>query len=223
MTSALVARLVEPLFEVVEHHVGEDLRRIASRDDRRNVVDLLRIGDRQERPGAGPHPDRLVVHAPVQRVAVARLHQQVRRHEALGDPGAEPALGRPCPPPRSAPPSLPRSAPAPPARSSCPDARNWCVRGPRSRRRARGGRPSARARDRTSRCWRGPWQAGPARRTSRADAMRRPGCRTRAKRSSARRAAMPPGPSCAPRPSPKAKCSRLMPEIDREPLAPRAR
>ena len=87
----LLPGLRQPLLEIVDDHVGEGRGRIGAGDDRGNVVHFLRIRDRQEESRLGPHPDRLVVHAPVQRIAVAGLGQQVGRRVALRDPRAQPA------------------------------------------------------------------------------------------------------------------------------------
>ena len=71
-------------------HAGERLRLLPASDDRGDVVDLLRIGDRQQPAVRGRQPRRLVVVRPVEDVAIALLRQQVRRPVAFGNPGAEP-------------------------------------------------------------------------------------------------------------------------------------
>ena len=86
--------LLQHLVEIVDDHVGELRRPVLARDDGGDVVDLLRVGDGQEPPVFGAHPHRLVVHRPVERVAVAVAGEQVGGDAAFGDPGREPALGR---------------------------------------------------------------------------------------------------------------------------------
>ncbi len=61
-------------------------------DKRRQIVDLDRIGHRQDRPGAGAQPDRLIVEPPIHHIAVAGFLQKVGGHPALGETGAEPAF-----------------------------------------------------------------------------------------------------------------------------------
>ena len=91
----LGARLHQHLLEVVEHHRAEVLRVHQPAHDHRDVVELLRVGHRPDRAAAArAHAHRLVVVAPVERVAVAGLGQQVGRERALGDPWRQPARGR---------------------------------------------------------------------------------------------------------------------------------
>jgi hypothetical protein len=85
-------RLREHLVEVVDDHVCELSSRVLAGDDRGDVVQFLRIRHREDRPTrAGREPDRLVVHAPVQQVAVAGFRQEIGGEAALRNPGAEPA------------------------------------------------------------------------------------------------------------------------------------
>jgi len=91
----LAARLLEHLVGVVDHHLREVLRVHQPGDDHRDVVQLLRIRHRPERlAAAGAQAHRLVVVAPVEAVAKARLGEQVGGVQALRDPGREPALRR---------------------------------------------------------------------------------------------------------------------------------
>ncbi len=94
-TSGYLLRLLEHLVELVNDHFGELAPGVAAKDQGRRVVEFERIGYRQDRPGAGAHPHRLVVHRPIHHIAVAGLLQQVERDRALGDIRAEPALGPP--------------------------------------------------------------------------------------------------------------------------------
>ena len=183
------ATCVQSFLEIGQHHGGELLGAVAADGDGRDVVDLLRIGDRQQPTVARLHPDRLVVHAPVERVAVAGSGQQLRGRAALGDPGGEPAARRRGPRAARSPRCSRRSAPAPRPRAGCSGVRNWCGRGRRSRRRAPGAPRQAAARGRTSRCSAARWRAARAGPAARSAASRRCGCRSRARHSSSRRAA----------------------------------
>ena len=59
------------------------------------VVEFDRVGHRQDRPGARPHPDRLVVEGPVHDIAVAGLLQQVEGDAGLArDTGPSQPSGR---------------------------------------------------------------------------------------------------------------------------------
>ena len=87
-----LARLLQHLVELVDDHLGELPAGMVASDQRRQIVVLGRVGHRQDRPGARPHPDRLVVDRPVHHIAVARFLQEVRGEPALGQAGAEPAL-----------------------------------------------------------------------------------------------------------------------------------
>ena len=91
-----VGRLLEHLVEGVDDHVGELRRADLARDDRRDVVELLRVGHREDAAAvAHAQEDRLVVHRPVEEVAVAGFGEEVGRHAALRNPRSEPALRRP--------------------------------------------------------------------------------------------------------------------------------
>ena len=52
---------------------------------------VLRVGHGEDAPLARLQPHRLIVHAPVEHIAVAGFVEQVGRAFGLGDPGAEPA------------------------------------------------------------------------------------------------------------------------------------
>ena len=90
----LALGLRQHLVEIVDDHVGEIPRPVLARHDRRDVVHLLRIRDRQDAALPCAHPDRLIIHAPVQRIAISRLMQQVGRDPAFRDPWRQPALRR---------------------------------------------------------------------------------------------------------------------------------
>ena len=79
----LALRLREHLVEVVDDHVGEVAGVHLPRDDHRDVVQLLRIGDGPELAILRFEFDRLVVVGPVEGVLVARLGEEVGRVEAL--------------------------------------------------------------------------------------------------------------------------------------------
>src|SRR6185436_20029339 len=64
------------------------------RDDHRDIVQLLRVGDRPELAALGLESCRLVVVRPVERVLVAGLGEQIWRRRALRDPRREPAEWR---------------------------------------------------------------------------------------------------------------------------------
>jgi hypothetical protein len=88
--------LLQHLVELVDDHVGELAGRILARDNGRDVIQFLRIGQAEDAAAvAGRKPDRLVVLTPVEQIGVAALLQEVGGDEALGDPGAEPARGCP--------------------------------------------------------------------------------------------------------------------------------
>ena len=189
------ARLLEHLVELVDDHLREVLRVHLARDDHRDVVELLRVRHRPQRLAAArAHRQRLVVVAPVQRVAVAGLGQQVGRGAALGDPRRQPARGRlpavaaPCVRGRQ------RSSARSPASSSTPwrSALLWpwpTSSSPRATQACHqlGAVVVQRGVDQRRRRQRR------ARRTAPGSARRRRGCRTRASCSSARRAAGWPG------------------------------
>ena len=87
---SLFAFVVHDL-EGVNNHVGEIGSFALARDDLWNVIELLRVGYRQNAALAGLHPDGLVVMAPVKQIAIAGLLQQIRGERRLRYPGAEPA------------------------------------------------------------------------------------------------------------------------------------
>ena len=63
--------------------------------DHRHVVDLVRVRHAQQRlAGARAQPRRLIVHWPVERVAVAGLREQILGEGARVGAGAHPAAGR---------------------------------------------------------------------------------------------------------------------------------
>ena len=61
--------------------------------DHRRIVDLDRVGHREDRPRARSHPDRLVVTRPIHEVGVAGLLQEVGCHRGLVGAGTHPAQG----------------------------------------------------------------------------------------------------------------------------------
>ncbi|MNS92384.1 hypothetical protein D3C72_1265190 [compost metagenome] len=90
-----IVGLRQHLVELVDDHVGKGGAVKVARDDHRDVVQLLRIGNRPQPAAARGHAHRAVIVRPVQRVAIAGLGQQVRRHHRLRDPRRQPAAGRP--------------------------------------------------------------------------------------------------------------------------------
>ena len=100
------------------------------------VVGFLRIGHRQQRPGARRERDRPVVVAPVEHVVVAGFLQEIGRDVALGDPRAEPAARAACLPGARSRRSPRRSARVRPPRAIAPAAPHWCGHARRSRSRA---------------------------------------------------------------------------------------
>ena len=74
-----VAALLEHFLELIDDHVGEDSALDAPRHDHGDIVEFLRIGHAENAPPARAEPDRLIVHAPVQQVGVARFLQQAWR------------------------------------------------------------------------------------------------------------------------------------------------
>ena len=78
--------------EGVHNHGGEIGSLALACDDLGNVVELLRVGYRQDAALAGLHPDGLVVMAPVKQVAIAGLLQKIRGERRLRNPGAQPTL-----------------------------------------------------------------------------------------------------------------------------------
>ncbi len=71
------ARLAQHLVELVDQQVGILARRRGMAVHRRQIADRPRIGHRQDAAGARRQPDRLVVGAPVEHIAIAGLLQQV--------------------------------------------------------------------------------------------------------------------------------------------------
>ena len=78
--------------EGVHNHGGEIGSFALACDDLRNVIELLRVGYRQDAAPAGLHPDGLVVMAPVKQIAIAGLLQKIRGERRLRYPRAEPTL-----------------------------------------------------------------------------------------------------------------------------------
>ena len=93
-TSGWCRGLLDHLVEVVDHHLGERARGAVVKGDHRHVVHFMRVRDAQERPAAGAHPCRLVVHRPIERVSETVLGEQILRHGARVRAGAHPAAGR---------------------------------------------------------------------------------------------------------------------------------
>ena len=89
----LLLALLQHLVDLVGHHLGELARRVVAVEKRRRIVELHRVGHRQDRPELRLHPHRLVVERPVEHVAVAGLLEMVERRPGLGYPRAEPAAG----------------------------------------------------------------------------------------------------------------------------------
>ena len=69
--------------EGVDDHVSEVGVLALARNDLQNVVELLRGGDRQDATLARVQPDRLIVVAPVEQIAVASFLQQIGRDRRL--------------------------------------------------------------------------------------------------------------------------------------------
>ncbi len=86
--------LFEHLVVAIDDHVGEFLGSDLAPDDLRDIVDLLRIGNREQRARSRVHARGLIIVAPVEVVLVTRLLQQIRRTAALGNPRREPAARR---------------------------------------------------------------------------------------------------------------------------------
>jgi hypothetical protein len=71
--------LDEHLFEIVDDHIGKLRCPVLAADDGGDVVEFLRIGDRQDPPAvAGFEPDRLIIHAPIEQIGVASFREEVR-------------------------------------------------------------------------------------------------------------------------------------------------
>ena len=84
---------LQHLVELVDDHVSEFSGAHLACDDGWNVIHFLRIGHREDALAAtAAEPDRLVVHAPVEEIAVAGFRQEVGRAVAVGDPRPQPAL-----------------------------------------------------------------------------------------------------------------------------------
>ena len=90
----LLHALLEHLVDLVDDHVGELPRRMVPVEHRRRVVELHRVGYGKDPPAAGLQPHRLVVHRPVQDIAVAVLLERVERGRGLGNPRPQPPPGR---------------------------------------------------------------------------------------------------------------------------------
>src|SRR6266705_1817659 len=85
--------LLDHLVELIDQHVAELAGAVLAVHDRGRIVDLDRVGNRKDRPGARPHPDRLVVAGPVHEVGVTRLLEKIGRHRSLVGAGAHPSRG----------------------------------------------------------------------------------------------------------------------------------
>ena len=87
---ALLSLRVEPI-ELVDRALEQIIALVVLHDHHRDVVELDRIGQRDERPVGGADHGRLVVIDPVADVFDAGRDQQLRRVERLRQPRAEPA------------------------------------------------------------------------------------------------------------------------------------
>ena len=83
ITSGRFLHLACSHVEGVDDHVSEVGALALARNDLRNVVELLRVGDRQDPALARVQPDRLIVVAPVEQIAVASFLQQIGRDRRL--------------------------------------------------------------------------------------------------------------------------------------------
>ena len=90
----LCLALLQHLLEIVDDGVGKGLRRAVMEGDHRNIIDLMRVGHRQQSATPGSEPHRLVVHRPIENVCVAGLLQQVGRQRRWIDAWAKPSLRR---------------------------------------------------------------------------------------------------------------------------------
>ena len=82
----LVLGLLQHLVKIVDYDIRENARAILSRDNCWDVVCFQRLRERQQRSVLCTHPDGLVVHAPIERVIVPGLFEQIGRDAAFGDP-----------------------------------------------------------------------------------------------------------------------------------------
>src|SRR5580704_6325768 len=71
--------LLQKLLELVHNHLGELAAGVVAMREGAGVVELHRIGHRQQRSGAGLHPDRLVVKRPVEEMRIAGLLEEIGR------------------------------------------------------------------------------------------------------------------------------------------------
>ena len=78
--------LLQHFVKIVDDHVRKLRRAVLARHDGGNVVGLLWVWDRQKPPRAGLHPDRLIVHTPVEGIAVTRLGQKIGRIDTFSNP-----------------------------------------------------------------------------------------------------------------------------------------
>ena len=92
MTSGRLRAFFMHDFESIDDHVSEIGALALARDDLRNVIELLRIRQRQDAAFAGLHPDRLVVVTPIEQISVAGFLQEIGREVRLRDPGPEPPV-----------------------------------------------------------------------------------------------------------------------------------
>jgi hypothetical protein len=90
-----VARaLRQHLIEMVDDHPREGGSFYLPADDHRNIIDLLRIRQREDGPASRAHDDRLIVHAPIEQIGVAGLGEEIRRDGAFRNPRPEPTCWR---------------------------------------------------------------------------------------------------------------------------------
>ena len=80
----LLFRCFEQFLELVDDHVGELPSRMVTQRQRAGVIELHRIGHREQRTRACAHPDRLVVNRPVEQMREAAFLEKVRRDTRLG-------------------------------------------------------------------------------------------------------------------------------------------
>src|ERR1700687_82613 len=90
----IFARQVQHFVELVDDHLRKLATGVLAEHQGWAVIELDRIRDGEERPGACPHPEWLVVCSPVHHIAEAFLLQEVERRRALRNIWPEPAFGR---------------------------------------------------------------------------------------------------------------------------------
>ena len=87
----LVLGLADHHVELVHDHVGEFAGAMAAMQERGDIVQLDRVGDRQQRARARAHPERLIVGRPVEYVVVARLFQEIDGDACFPETRTQPA------------------------------------------------------------------------------------------------------------------------------------